>query len=208
MEVKELVLFGQCDFTTYIRDIEYHKDYEGFNVLLSHYIDSHECKVLLSVRPYDNGWHKRKLTCNHCYSTNKNDILYRLGLSEDYYDGFEEGIISMMKPMEKTINSISDGFREKWFTDLKEKESMTIKKSESEHYVYIIRGLGTPYCKIGMTNNIEKRMRAIKTYYPSDIELECLVSCKNRDSAFEMERLIHSHLKDCRSNGEWFCLYD
>lgn len=59
------------------------------------------------------------------------------------------------------------------------------------------------YFKIGITNNLESRIKSLNTASPTGIEL---VFCLQSKNARKIENYIHNKYKERNSNGEWFNL--
>lgn len=73
---------------------------------------------------------------------------------------------------------------------------------ENVHYVYFIK-CGEAI-KIGVAENIERRIKEFKVGNPFDITLEFAVCFEDRGKAFEYERELHEYFKHVRVRGEWF----
>lgn len=71
----------------------------------------------------------------------------------------------------------------------------TIKQS----FVYVIHAQGTPRVKLGVTTDVDSRLRAIQTGCP----YKCVVLAKWPGSP-RLERKLHEHFKEHRKHGEWF----
>lgn len=70
-------------------------------------------------------------------------------------------------------------------------------------YLYIIESkepLRTLY-KIGITNDLEKRLRNIQTGNPYPVKY---VYNQERKDASKIERWLHTQFHDYRMEGEWF----
>jgi len=69
-------------------------------------------------------------------------------------------------------------------------------------YVYFIRaGI---YTKIGVANNIQRRMEQLQTGNPLELRLACSVQMPSIKSAFYFEKLLHDEFMDKHKHGEWF----
>lgn len=68
--------------------------------------------------------------------------------------------------------------------------------------VYVVLAEGTSRYKIGYAENVDNRIKYLKTGCPFPIEV---VSVFDEGTA-EDERSIHEVFKDYRVHGEWFCL--
>lgn len=71
-------------------------------------------------------------------------------------------------------------------------------------YVYLLRTQGD-YYKVGIANDVAKRIKTLQTANPERIEL---VACRLVDLAEILERRIHSMLQEFAATGgkEWFKL--
>ena len=67
--------------------------------------------------------------------------------------------------------------------------------------IYFIRSGNADYCKIGITDNLPRRIKALQTGNPET--LKCLGVIYG-DAA--SERLIHIKLKNHKVRGEWYQL--
>lgn len=73
-------------------------------------------------------------------------------------------------------------------------------------YVYFIQsGNGKkPPVKIGVAQNIDKRLRSLQTANPEKLTLIASIECANRLEAFNIESYLHEKLVNRRIRGEWF----
>lgn len=69
------------------------------------------------------------------------------------------------------------------------------------NYVYILSANG--YFKIGVTTNINKRIKALQTGCPFKIELVALLKT---DEHYKIESELHIGLEPYQTYGEWFLL--
>lgn len=58
--------------------------------------------------------------------------------------------------------------------------------------------------KIGITNNIEKRLKSIRTGNPNKVELEHIEEIPNHINIRDFENWLHSIFGNNRMEGEWF----
>lgn len=65
--------------------------------------------------------------------------------------------------------------------------------------IYFIRGQRSGMVKIGSTENLKERLRALKVGSPERLEIMALM-----EGGAEEERRLHETFAECRSNGEWF----
>lgn len=74
---------------------------------------------------------------------------------------------------------------------------------ESKGYVYFIRdGLGN--IKIGVTDNVEKRLKSLQTANANRLEYHSGFRVKNIKDAMFIEKTLHELFKRDRIRGEWF----
>jgi len=77
--------------------------------------------------------------------------------------------------------------------------------------VYIIRTpavhLAASFHKIGVANDLSKRMQSIQTGCPLKIALVGTLKCKSRAQAFDIERRLHLFHDQYKTHGEWFALH-
>jgi hypothetical protein len=65
--------------------------------------------------------------------------------------------------------------------------------------VYVIGAPASNTVKIGVTNDLRRRLREIQ--YMSPVKLAILWSCPGGSA---LEKALHAHFADRRSHGEWF----
>lgn len=72
--------------------------------------------------------------------------------------------------------------------------------------IYILSSglLENKVLKIGITNNIEKRLKSIKTGNPEKVELIFIEEIPSYVNIREMENWLHSVFGKNRLEGEWF----
>lgn len=76
------------------------------------------------------------------------------------------------------------------------------------YQLYTVKALGTQYHKIGITDNIERRLGELQNGNPNELHIEKIVEFQDRDTALKAERFVHSTLKmaGMHVRGEWFVL--
>jgi len=81
-----------------------------------------------------------------------------------------------------------------------------INSEQSKSYVYIVKAgtKSTSPIKIGVTDNVQNRIKQLQTGNPSEIVLVMHFECNSREHAFNLEKTIHEILKGQRLFGEWF----
>jgi predicted GIY-YIG superfamily endonuclease len=70
-------------------------------------------------------------------------------------------------------------------------------------YLYLIAA-GSHHVKIGISDNPSARLRELQTAHYERLQLTCTVECKDRTSAFALEKALHKWYAECRSSNEWF----
>lgn len=75
-------------------------------------------------------------------------------------------------------------------------------------YIYFFNQLATDLYKIGITNNITRRLREVQNGNSEPIVCRYYIEAENRFDARETERELHRLLRDARKVGEWFRLSD
>jgi hypothetical protein len=68
-------------------------------------------------------------------------------------------------------------------------------------YIYFIENTKTSNFKIGKTNNIHKRIKALQTGNDQILTVKKYIVC---DNVFKIEKIIHRYFSTKRVNGEWF----
>ena len=58
--------------------------------------------------------------------------------------------------------------------------------------------------KIGVAVSVEKRLRALRTGNPHEIDLLAELRYRSRREAYGAERTFHRWLAPARTQGEWF----
>jgi len=66
-------------------------------------------------------------------------------------------------------------------------------------YVYLLKA--GPYCKIGVSADVSKRIEQLATLPPFDIDLLHTIPT---DDMYALESTLHERFADKRKNGEWF----
>ena len=72
--------------------------------------------------------------------------------------------------------------------------------------IYLIRNKNNNLLKIGLTNDINRRIKDIKSNFKffgekPNLELECFIECDNN---FEVEKYLHKRFDKYRYTNEWF----
>jgi predicted GIY-YIG superfamily endonuclease len=71
-------------------------------------------------------------------------------------------------------------------------------------YIYIIQMKGTNYFKIGITNNLTKRLSTLQTGNP--IKLYIVRYYEIYTNTKKIEKLLHNYLSEYHIHLEWFCI--
>lgn len=71
--------------------------------------------------------------------------------------------------------------------------------------VYAIRKVGTDRVKIGISTNVERRLRSLELAVGEKLELLHTVNC---DNPYVVERELHKMYKGRKTLGEWFAFAD
>ena len=77
-------------------------------------------------------------------------------------------------------------------------------------FMYILQNGDTSEYKIGITNNLNKRMASLQTGCPNELKIVKLFTHYDRKQIMKYERVLHRYYTKCgcriRTNGEWFNL--
>lgn len=76
-------------------------------------------------------------------------------------------------------------------------------RSRKQGFIYLLRAEGEGVCKIGKTQSLGQRLRALAIQLPYEMRLEHSVRTDDVDAA---ERFFHTVFRHRRMNGEWFRL--
>lgn len=76
--------------------------------------------------------------------------------------------------------------------------------------LYILQMKNSKYFKIGITDNLNRRLAQLQTGCPEELIVIKLYTHYQRKIIEKYERVLHNYYKKCgckvRSNGEWFYL--
>lgn len=76
--------------------------------------------------------------------------------------------------------------------------------------MYVLNNKGTDEYKIGMTNNLNRRLSQLQTGCPNELVIVKTWSHYRKDVVERYERTLHRYFTKCgcriRENGEWFRL--
>lgn len=70
--------------------------------------------------------------------------------------------------------------------------------------VYFVKALETNLVKIGRTENLDKRLKALRTASPYRLEVMVQIPCKSLEHSRFVEAKAHELFKKTRRQGEWF----
>lgn len=71
-------------------------------------------------------------------------------------------------------------------------------------YVYFIGNLEHKSVKIGKANTVSKRLKTIQTSAPFALDVLYTFQCKTEADAFKLENILHRHMFNLNTHGEWF----
>ena len=72
------------------------------------------------------------------------------------------------------------------------------------HYVYFILNRDSNAIKIGRARDIQKRLAALQTASPAELELLKAVQVRTGFQSQQLEVILHSKFRHLRIRGEWF----
>ena len=85
---------------------------------------------------------------------------------------------------------------------LKELEKILPEIDTNSSYVYIIKNMDTGNIKIGVSNDVQKRLNTFRT--GNDCQLELVYKSVICSNSFSIEQSVHEYFKYYRVRGEWF----
>lgn len=88
------------------------------------------------------------------------------------------------------------------YIDLVFKHNMAEKVSPV--YVYVITDDSESGVKIGVTNDLRKRLSTVQTGNPKKLRIAASFAMANRDIAEKAEEIAHNSLSKFAKRGEWF----
>ena len=110
-----------------------------------------------------------------------------------YSTEFRARFILSFQKMKQSLNNM---FKAKLI------ESVLPQDNRNRQYVYIIKNPLNETIKIGVANDVEKRMKQLQT--GAGIELELIYKSLICSNAFSIEKDVHKHFENYRTFGEWF----
>ena len=81
-------------------------------------------------------------------------------------------------------------------------ESVLPQDNRLRQYIYVIKNPLNETIKIGVANDVEKRIKQLQT--GAGIELELIYKSMICSNAFSIEKDVHKHFEEYRTFGEWF----
>ena len=81
-------------------------------------------------------------------------------------------------------------------------ESVLPQDNRLRQYIYVIKNPLNETVKIGVANDVEKRIKQLQT--GAGIELELIYKSMICSNAFNIEKDVHKHFEQYRTFGEWF----
>jgi len=80
-------------------------------------------------------------------------------------------------------------------------------KDQSSYSVYFISTISEKhgdFLKIGVTSDIDRRMKEIQTGCPLPLKLECIIPTSSKSAAYLLESQLHNKFNQFMTCGEWF----
>jgi len=81
-------------------------------------------------------------------------------------------------------------------------ESVLPQDNRNRQYIYVLKNPLNETVKIGVAQDVEKRIQQLQT--GAGVELELVYQSLICSNAFSIERDVHAHFEDRRTFGEWF----
>ena len=75
---------------------------------------------------------------------------------------------------------------------------------KQQHVVYVFLTSCGRYAKIGVTTDLERRVKSVQTGCPLEIRVKRIVVCDSRSEAYRLEKRLHQICADAHKHGEWF----
>jgi hypothetical protein len=89
-----------------------------------------------------------------------------------------------------------------------EKYNKYVTNDRSPRYLYLIRRIGTKYYKIGITNDLNKRLSTLQTGCPHELRMIFYAEADMDDYLGKeikyIEDFLHKNFNEQRHRGEWF----
>lgn len=76
-------------------------------------------------------------------------------------------------------------------------------QTKGQNGIYVIHAVGTRQFKVGLTANLEGRLRKLQTGSPFRLRAKIFVAC---DRPKDLEHAVHEWLEEKRASQEWFIL--
>lgn len=116
-----------------------------------------------------------------------------LGLTDTQADIFKIQYIDAFTKMEQAVESM---FKARVI------ESVLPQDNRNRQYLYIIKNPLNETIKIGVAQDVDKRIQQLQT--GAGVELELVYRSMICSNAFNIERDVHQHFEKHRTFGEWF----
>lgn len=122
---------------------------------------------------------------------------------------------SSIKFTKRHHNEISELFNYENLSEKDYKQSLNnlekhLSDNDAPRYLYVIRCIGTNFYKIGITNNLNKRLKTHQTGCPLKLKYIFAVEADIEDflgrEITYLEKFLHNNYASHKIHGEWFCL--
>lgn len=77
-------------------------------------------------------------------------------------------------------------------------------KVSNKCWVYFIQEGYKGFLKIGVSDDVDSRLKALQTATPRNLILQAKIGCASRREAYDLENQLHKMFKDFHYRGEWF----
>lgn len=124
------------------------------------------------------------------------------GLTIDDIEGFQDALINAGKS-KKFIKECLCLIKRVYRTSRNDIFEQPRILNAENYIVYFVKN-NQGALKIGVTNDIEKRMRAFRTANCIEPELIHKIDCNSRLEAYQTEKSLHNTFAEYRISGEWF----
>lgn len=111
-------------------------------------------------------------------------------------------MLAWLRNSAKTENEVTENIMK----DDTSSRILSRTKIDSTYYLYLIEQSGTGYVKIGISNNVQKRLKSLQTGSPQTLNLLHSIGFPNKNTAQHIEQVLHKQYQDQQVSGEWFTL--